>query len=75
MFQADWLLGDLVVVPHAKFGFILLILLVFALVVFLIARFRLNKWIGMSFVFMYALFLAYAFTQELYCVRQLEIYC
>ena len=63
------------IVPHAKFGFILLGILAVALMVFALARFRLNKLIGISFVSMYIMFMVYAFMQELYCIRQLDIYC
>ena len=63
------------IIPHAKFGFILLIILIIALAVFILVRFRLNKAIGIVFVLMYMVFLVYAFMQELYCVRKLNIYC
>ena len=63
------------IVPHAKFGFILLAILFVALCVFALARFRLTKMIGVSFVCMYVMFMVYAFLQELYCNRQLDIYC
>ena len=62
-------------IPHAKFGFLLLIVLVFTLFIFSIARFRLNKLIGISFVCMYVLFMLYAFLQELYCRQEKDIYC
>ncbi len=50
-------------VPHAKFGFLLLLVLIFTLLVFGAARFRLSKVIGVSFVCMYGLFLLYTYMQ------------
>ncbi len=73
--QVDFADGTMVITPHAKFGFILLLILLIALVIFIAVRFRLNKWIGISFVLIYVLFLVYAFTQELFCVRSLGMYC
>ena len=73
--QADYNSGKLEIVPHVKFGFILLLILAIALGIFVASRFVLTKYIGVSFVFMYVLFMVYAFLQELYCVRQLDDYC
>jgi Ca2+/Na+ antiporter len=72
---SDLIAGEMPIIPHAKFGFLLLIILVFTLLIFAVFRFRLTKWIGVSFVCMYVLFMIYAFVQELYCARQLDIYC
>ena len=55
------------IVPHVKFGFILLMILFIAITIFIVARFRLNKYIGISFSLIYVLFLVYAFVQEAYC--------
>ena len=73
--QVDYYEGSMPIIQHAKFGFILLLILAIALIMFIAVRFRLNKWIGITFVVMYVLFLTYAFVQELYCIRQLELYC
>ena len=73
--QAHFYSGHMPIIPHAKFGFILLIILAIALTIFFVFKFRLIKAIGIAFVCMYVLFLAYAFTQELYCVRKQGIYC
>lgn len=53
--------------PHAKFGFILLLILLFTIVAFTAVRFRLNAVIGVSFAVMYVLFMVYAFVQEIVC--------
>ena len=75
LFQLDYENDRMLLIPHAKFGFILLLILFLALVIFVVARFRLNRFIGISFVGMYVLFLLYAFLQELYCIRHLDAYC
>jgi Ca2+/Na+ antiporter len=67
--------GKMIMTPHSKFGFILLLILFLCLLIFVAVRFRLNKWIGITFLIMYIIFLVYAFIQELYCARQLGIYC
>ncbi|XP_070537961.1 sodium/potassium/calcium exchanger 3-like isoform X2 [Ptychodera flava] len=59
--------GEMVMTPHVKFGFILLLILVMTMVVFGCARFRLNKWIGVCFVTIYILFIIYALIQEFIC--------
>ncbi|XP_071477467.1 sodium/potassium/calcium exchanger 1-like [Diadema antillarum] len=53
--------------PHAKFGFILILVLFLTIVTFTAVRFRLNAVVGVSFAAMYVLFLVYAFIQELLC--------
>ncbi|XP_041482492.1 sodium/potassium/calcium exchanger 1-like isoform X1 [Lytechinus variegatus] len=53
--------------PHAKFGFILLLILLLTIVAFTAVRFRLNAIIGVSFALMYVLFMVYAFVQEIVC--------
>lgn len=64
--------GELIMTQHAKFGFILLLILTVTVVTFGAARFRLNKHIGVTFVCMYLLFLIYAFVQEFLCQG---VYC
>ncbi|XP_072034066.1 sodium/potassium/calcium exchanger 4-like isoform X4 [Amphiura filiformis] len=59
--------GEMVITPHAKFGFILLLILIFTLIIFCAVRFRLNKVVGVTFVSMYVLFIVYAFIQEFVC--------
>jgi len=59
--------GELVLIPHAKFGFILLVVLALSLLVFGAARFKLNKYLGATFVVFYIMFVAYAYIQDLYC--------
>ncbi|XP_071950546.1 sodium/potassium/calcium exchanger 3-like [Antedon mediterranea] len=59
--------GEILITPHAKFGFALLLILFMTLIVFFGVRFRLNKFVGISFVLMYILFMIYAFVQELVC--------
>lgn len=59
--------------PHAKFGVLLLLVLLLMLVMLGAARFRLNRLSGCSLVILYLLFLAYAFTQDLGCLK--GVYC
>jgi len=59
--------GTLPLIPHVKFGFILLLILVLCLMLFAIVRFRLRKIVGLIFLLMYLMFLAYAFVQEKIC--------
>lgn len=54
-------------IPHVKFGLILLLILVLCLMLFAVVRFRLRKIIGLIFLLMYLMFLAYAFVQEKVC--------
>ena len=54
-------------IPHTKFGFLLLFVLLLAVSTLAIFRFRLNKWAGACFIVIYLLFLVYAFLQELLC--------
>ena len=65
--------GLYVLLPHPKFGLLLLAVLVMMLVLFVAARFRLNKFTGLLLVIIYLVFLAYAFTQELACMQ--GVYC
>ena len=54
-------------IPHVKFGFILFFILILCYLVFIAVRFRLNKFVGITFVFMYVMFIIYAITQEFVC--------
>nr|XP_026693871.1 sodium/potassium/calcium exchanger 2 [Ciona intestinalis] len=54
-------------VPHVKFGFILLLILAVCLVMFIAVRFRLNRAVGVIFVSLYIGFMIYAFVQEKVC--------
>lgn len=62
-----FLSGDIIIVPHVKFGFILLLILLIALGIFAASRFRLNRQIGASFFFMYIVFVVYAYIQDMLC--------
>ncbi|RDD46610.1 Sodium/potassium/calcium exchanger 2 [Trichoplax sp. H2] len=53
--------------PFVKFGIVLLIILILVLMIFVIVKFRLNRVIGISLVFLYAIFLVYAFIQDAVC--------
>ncbi|XP_078379256.1 sodium/potassium/calcium exchanger 4-like isoform X2 [Oculina patagonica] len=59
--------GSLVMVPHVKFGFILLLILIIALGIFAGVRFKLNRQIGFSFIVMYIAFVIYGYLQDLVC--------
>lgn len=59
--------GHLIMVPHVKFGFILLLILLIALGIFAGVRFKLNRKIGVSFFLMYIAFVVYAYIQDMTC--------
>lgn len=59
--------------PHAKFGVLLLMVLILMLIMLSAARFRLNRITGFSLIIVYLIFLAYAFTQDLVCLK--GVYC
>lgn len=59
--------GEMTLIPHVKFGILLLAILFISLVIFCMTKFRLNKYLGVAFIFMYILFVAYAYIQDLYC--------
>lgn len=63
----DNLPNALSTIPHVKFGLILLLILVLCLILFAVVRFRLRKIVGLVFLLMYLMFLAYAFVQEKIC--------
>ena len=54
-------------IPHVKFGFLLLLILMLSIVSFAIARFKLTKKLGVAFVILYVAFVAYAYVQDIYC--------
>eukprot|EP00051_Salpingoeca_urceolata_P021370 m.334324 g.334324 ORF g.334324 m.334324 type:complete len:260 (-) comp19785_c0_seq2:121-900(-) len=62
-------LGHTDVTDHAKFGFILLGLLVLVLAAFISSKWRMTAKLGLSFFAMYVCFITYALVQELYCNR------
>lgn len=59
--------GSLIVVPHVKFGLILLLILIIALGIFAGMRFKLNRQVGLSFFLMYVVFVVYAYIQDMLC--------
>ena len=65
--QAAFDAGEYALIVHAKFGFLLLLILIITLATFAIFRFRLNAIIGLCLVSFYALFLTYAFIQDTVC--------
>jgi len=71
----DYHNGTMPIVPHAKFGFVLLVILIFSFSMISLNKFKLSKVVSVSFICFYFVFLAYAFTQELYCVQHLNTYC
>ena len=54
-------------IPHVKFGFLLLLILLLSIISFAIARFKMNKKLGIVFVILYICFVAYAYIQDIYC--------
>lgn len=65
--QVDYANGEYPIIPHAKFGFLLLGILSLVIFLFMAFRFKTNRCMGLCFVLLYALFLVYAFVQELVC--------
>ena len=59
--------GEYDIIPHTKFGFLLLLVVFLTLIVFAAFRFKLNSFVGLCFVAMYLLFLCYAFIQDTIC--------
>ncbi|CAG5101937.1 Oidioi.mRNA.OKI2018_I69.chr1.g68.t2.cds [Oikopleura dioica] len=55
------------IMPHSKFGLVLLGILTIAIIIFAALRFKLDKRVGVALLLLYACFLAYAFTQEILC--------
>lgn len=60
-------LAEYAILPHPKFGFVLLFVLLVTVGIFFVFRFRLSTFVGLSFVVLYILFLAYSFIQETIC--------
>ena len=58
---------NLSVLPHPKFGFILLLILLIIVISFAATKFKLRKVLGVMFMGMYLLFVAYAMIQEFVC--------
>lgn len=56
-------------VPHAKFGFILLLILIFAILLFMFVNFQLNRTVAVCLIVLYGLFLFYAFWQDIKCYK------
>jgi len=59
--------SNLSILPHVKFGFVLIIILTITLILFKNCKFQLEKKTGAGLFSLYVIFLAYAFTQELIC--------
>eukprot|EP00055_Hartaetosiga_balthica_P011685 m.54011 g.54011 ORF g.54011 m.54011 type:complete len:765 (-) comp7694_c0_seq2:76-2370(-) len=70
--DADRFLLDthkIIMSDHAKFGFILLGILVFSVAAIALSGFKLSRTVSVCFVVMYFIFIGYAIFQELYCKR------
>lgn len=65
--EEDYKSGKIKMIPHVKFGFLLLLILMLSIVSFAIARFKLTKKLGVAFVILYVAFVAYAYVQDIYC--------
>ncbi|XP_014665961.1 PREDICTED: sodium/potassium/calcium exchanger 3-like [Priapulus caudatus] len=59
--------GQMLIPPHVKFGFILLLILFIVQAVFMLMKYRLTKFTSLSFVGLYLVFTSYALIQELHC--------
>lgn len=55
------------ITPHAKFGIILLGILMTVISIISFCKFRLNKIAGLIFILIYIAFIAYAIIQEVHC--------
>ena len=66
-FQEAYDNGTMMIVPHVKFGFILLFILFLCVSVFGAVKFRLGRVVGTSFFLMYVIFVTYAYLQDLLC--------
>jgi len=53
--------------PHVKFGIILLLILTVCITIFAVSKFKLTRKLGLSFLIIYVLFVAYAYVQDIYC--------
>lgn len=58
---------DVFFMPHAKFGFILLLILVVVYLLICFNKFKLTRSVGLFLILFYVLFIAYALVQELVC--------
>ncbi|XP_065055940.1 sodium/potassium/calcium exchanger 1-like [Rhopilema esculentum] len=65
--EEDYKSGKIIMIPHVKFGFLLLLILLLSIISFAIARFKMNKKLGIVFVILYICFVAYAYIQDIYC--------
>lgn len=73
---SDWCIFNSIqretkIVPHAKFGLVLLGILLIVILLFAKIKFQLDRKAGFVLFILYILFLAYAFTQEIVCVSYL----
>merc|ERR1712062_548890 len=62
---------DIKLVPHAKFGLLLLGILFIVLCILIHIKFKVGKGAGACLFMLYVMFLAYAFTQEIVCFSYL----
>ena len=67
LFKIDYANGEYAIIPHAKFGFLLLGVLSIVIFLFAAFRFKMNRFMSLCFVLIYVMFLIYAFVQELVC--------
>ena len=59
--------GNVPILPHPKFGFILLFILFVIVIGFVATKFKLRKILGIIFTIFYLLFITYAMIQEFVC--------
>ena len=59
--------ANIPILPHPKFGFILLLILFIIVIGFVATKFKLRKILGVVFTLLYLLFVAYAMIQEFVC--------
>jgi len=65
--MSEFKAGGYPLLPHVKFGIILLLILTLSIAIFVVCKFKLSRKLGLSFIVVYVLFVAYAYVQDIYC--------
>jgi len=65
--MSEFKAGGYLLLPHVKFGIILLLVLILSIAIFAVCKFKLSRKLGLSFIVVYVVFVAYAYIQDIYC--------
>lgn len=65
--MAEFKAGGYLLLPHVKFGIILLLILTLSILIFTVSKFKLTRKLGLSFIIVYFVFVGYAYVQDIYC--------